>query len=87
MAVGARPPMKLEHLTLTNFRGFHSLEISFDPAFTVLLGGNMAGKSAVLDATAVETSTTMRSASWSSMSLECLIFSSNHPSRSPPERK
>jgi predicted ATP-binding protein involved in virulence len=45
--------MKLEHLKLENFRGFSSFEISFDPQFTVLLGENMAGKSAVLDGTAV----------------------------------
>jgi len=45
--------MKLESLKLTNFRGFRELEISFDPQFTVLLGGNMAGKTAVLDGAAV----------------------------------
>jgi predicted ATP-binding protein involved in virulence len=45
--------MKLESLKLTNFRGFREFEITFDPSFTVLLGGNMAGKSAVLDATAL----------------------------------
>lgn len=42
--------MKLESLKLTNFRGFREFEITFDPQFTVLLGGNMAGKTAVLDA-------------------------------------
>jgi predicted ATP-binding protein involved in virulence len=45
--------MKLEHLKLVNFRGFRSLEISFDPQFTVLLGDNMAGKTAVLDGIAL----------------------------------
>ncbi|TMQ27135.1 MAG: DUF2813 domain-containing protein [Deltaproteobacteria bacterium] len=45
--------MKLESLKLTNFRGFRELEIAFDPSFTVLLGPNMAGKSAVLDAAAL----------------------------------
>jgi len=45
--------MKLEHLKLSNFRGFRSFEITFDPSFTVLLGQNMAGKSAVLDGAAV----------------------------------
>jgi predicted ATP-binding protein involved in virulence len=45
--------MRLEHLKLTNFRGFPSLEISFDPSLTVLLGGNMAGKTAVLDGAAL----------------------------------
>lgn len=45
--------MKLEYLKLTNFRGFREFEITFDPQFTVLLGGNMAGKTAVLEAAAV----------------------------------
>jgi predicted ATP-binding protein involved in virulence len=45
--------MKLERLKLSNFRGFRELEISFDATFTVLLGGNMAGKSAVLESAAV----------------------------------
>ena len=37
--------MRLDSLKLTNFRGFSSFEISFDPHFTVLLGANMAGRS------------------------------------------
>src|SRR5262249_19062757 len=45
--------MKLETLTLENFRGFRSFQISFDPSFTVLLGSNMAGKSAVLEGAAI----------------------------------
>lgn len=45
--------MKLEYLKLTNFRGFREFEITFDPQFTVLLGGNMAGKTAVLEGAAV----------------------------------
>ncbi|MEO7733885.1 MAG: AAA family ATPase [Kofleriaceae bacterium] len=53
--------MKLEHLKLVNFRGFSSFEISFDPSFTVLLGENMAGKSAVLDGTAVALSVLLSS--------------------------
>lgn len=44
--------MKLEYLKLTNFRGFREFEISFDPFFTVLLGANMAGKTAVLEGAA-----------------------------------
>jgi predicted ATP-binding protein involved in virulence len=44
--------MKLEYLKLMNFRGFREVEISFDPSFTVLLGGNMAGKTALLDGAA-----------------------------------
>jgi len=38
--------VKLERLTLQNFRGFESLDITFDPSFTVILGGNMSGKTA-----------------------------------------
>ena len=49
--------MKLESLKLTNFRGFREFEITFDPSFTVLLGDNMAGKTAVLEAVAVAFST------------------------------
>lgn len=45
--------MRLERLILQNFRGFESLEISFDPTFTVILGGNMSGKTALLDAVAI----------------------------------
>jgi predicted ATP-binding protein involved in virulence len=45
--------MKLESLQLTNFRGFRELEITFDPSFTVLIGGNMAGKTTVLDGAAI----------------------------------
>jgi predicted ATP-binding protein involved in virulence len=52
--------MKLEHLKLENFRGFSSFEITFDPSFTVLLGENMAGKTAVLEAAAVALSTLVK---------------------------
>lgn len=45
--------MRLDQLTLTNFRGFESLDITFDPEVTVLLGANMSGKTAVLDAAAI----------------------------------
>lgn len=45
--------MRLETVTLQNFRGFEKLDIKFEPDFTVLLGQNMAGKSAVLDGVAV----------------------------------
>lgn len=44
--------MKLQYLKLTNFRGFREFEISFDPSFTVVLGANMAGKTAVLEGAA-----------------------------------
>jgi predicted ATP-binding protein involved in virulence len=45
--------MKLEHLQLENFRGFESLALPFDPSFTLLLGANGAGKTAVLEGAAV----------------------------------
>ena len=45
--------MKLEYLKLTNFRGFSSLELTLEPDLTVLLGSNMAGKTAVLDGAAL----------------------------------
>lgn len=45
--------MRLDQLTLTNFRGFESLDITFDPHVTVLLGGNMSGKTAVLEGAAI----------------------------------
>lgn len=53
MASANQPTMKLESVKLTNFRGFRELEISFDPSFTILLGENMAGKTAVLEGVAV----------------------------------
>jgi predicted ATP-binding protein involved in virulence len=57
--------MKLQDLQLLNFRGFRSFAITFDPSFTVLLGGNMAGKTAVLDGAAAALSGILRR--WTSM--------------------
>ncbi len=41
---------RLRSLRLTNFRGFESLDIAFDPQLTVLVGVNGSGKSSVLAA-------------------------------------
>lgn len=66
--------MKLDKLRLENFRCFDDLEISFDPALTVLVAENGQGKSTVLDA--------IRIALWpfvSSFDLARGSFSSNSP--------
>lgn len=42
--------MHLLALHLENFRGFERLDLTFEPDVTVLIGGNGAGKSAVLEA-------------------------------------
>ena len=44
--------MKLEKMRLLNFRCFTDLEIDFHPRLNVFIGGNGAGKTAVLDAIA-----------------------------------
>lgn len=45
--------MKLDYLELTNFRCFNQFRIDFDPRLTVLIAPNGAGKTAALDAIAV----------------------------------
>lgn len=45
--------MKLETLTMTNFRRFRHLEVSFHPELTVLAAKNGQGKTSVLDAATV----------------------------------
>ena len=45
--------MKLETLTLTNFRRFKNLDISFHPELTVIAARNGQGKTAVLDAATI----------------------------------
>lgn len=45
--------MRLNKLTLTNFRKFESYEVDFDDRLTVLVGDNGSGKSSILDAAAV----------------------------------
>lgn len=44
--------MKTKHLTLSNYRGFPQLDISFGDRITVLAGVNGIGKSAILRAVA-----------------------------------
>jgi predicted ATP-binding protein involved in virulence len=45
--------MKLQSLTVQDFRGFERAEVPFEPDVTVLVGVNGAGKTALLDATAL----------------------------------
>ncbi|WP_147443180.1 AAA family ATPase [Corallococcus sp. AB011P] len=45
--------MRIDRLELQNFRGFERFAIDLDPNFTLLLGRNGAGKTAVLEALAV----------------------------------
>ncbi|MCP4680217.1 MAG: AAA family ATPase [Deltaproteobacteria bacterium] len=45
--------MKIERLTLTNFRGIREMSLEFNERLTVLAGVNGAGKSTVLDALAI----------------------------------
>ncbi|MEA2060834.1 MAG: AAA family ATPase [Thermodesulfobacteriota bacterium] len=45
--------MKINHLTLHNYRCYPTLNVDFNPDITVLLGRNGQGKTAVLDALAV----------------------------------
>ena len=45
--------MKLEQLTLQNYRCFESLTIQLHPELTVLIAPNGAGKTTVLDAARV----------------------------------
>ena len=49
----AKTPMKLEQLTLQNYRCFESLTIQLHPELTVLIAPNGAGKTTVLDAARV----------------------------------
>ncbi|MEN8220795.1 MAG: AAA family ATPase [Pseudomonadota bacterium] len=45
--------MKLNHITIENFRAIKQLECPLDPQLTVLHGNNAAGKTTILDAIAV----------------------------------
>ncbi|WP_069471229.1 AAA family ATPase [Candidatus Marithrix sp. Canyon 246] len=45
--------MRIDHLEVTNFKGFEHKMIDFSPRFNVLSGDNGIGKTAILDALAV----------------------------------
>ena len=45
--------MKIQKLTLKNFRGISSLAFDFDPQMNVIVGVNGAGKSSILDCAAI----------------------------------
>ena len=45
--------MRIDSLTIQNFKGFELCEIAFDPHFNLLVGDNAAGKTSVLDALAI----------------------------------
>jgi len=45
--------MKLERLSLANYRGFQQLDIEFAPDVTVIAGINGVGKSSILESLAV----------------------------------
>ena len=49
--------MKIESIKLMNFRCFESLDLSFHPQLTVIVGKNASGKSTVLDAVAIAVGT------------------------------
>lgn len=45
--------MNLNKLTISNFKMFESVELSFEPGFNLLLGDNGVGKTTILEAAAV----------------------------------
>ncbi len=44
-----QPEIKVEKVSIENFRGFANLKLKFQPDLTVLIGENGAGKTAILD--------------------------------------
>jgi len=44
-----QPEIKVEKVSIENFRGFANLELEFQPDVTVLIGENGSGKTAILD--------------------------------------
>lgn len=42
--------MKIESLSLLNFRGYEKLDVDFDPSFNLIIGDNGSGKTALLEA-------------------------------------
>lgn len=53
MATHRERAMRIDRLTLENFRCFSRYEIELAPRFTLLIGNNASGKTAMLDALAV----------------------------------
>ena len=45
--------MRIDKLSLTNFRGFPEMNLDFQPKFNLLVGENGSGKTSVLDALSV----------------------------------
>lgn len=45
--------MRIDHLSLKNFRGFESFEVALNPHFSLIVGENGSGKSSVLEAVTV----------------------------------
>ena len=42
--------MRIDSIRLKNFRGFKSLELLLKPGINVIIGGNGAGKTSIIDA-------------------------------------
>ena len=49
--------MKIENITISNFKGIEFKELNFNPKFTVLVGNNGSGKSSILDAISISLGT------------------------------
>ena len=45
--------MKINHLDLSNYKGFKDTSIDFDDGFNLIVGENGSGKTSLLDALAV----------------------------------
>jgi predicted ATP-binding protein involved in virulence len=49
--------VRIDHLTIKNFKGFTSCEVDFNSHFNLLVGDNATGKTSVLDALAIAVDT------------------------------
>jgi predicted ATP-binding protein involved in virulence len=52
--------MRIDRLTIQNFNGFESCEITFNPHFNLLVGDNASGKTSILDALSILLDTWVR---------------------------